>query len=97
MQVTDQLIEELAALSALEFAPEERADIKSDLQKMIGFIEKLQELDTDNTEPLEYMGALNEGREDVVGPMLTRDQVLANAPHKNDKFILVPKVIRKQP
>ncbi|MDB5230830.1 MAG: gatC [Chitinophagaceae bacterium] len=97
MQVTNELIEELAGLSALEFSPSEFEQIRNDLQKMIGFIEQLKELDTDNIEPLEYMGAMNEGREDTIKGMITREEGLSNAAHKNEKFILVPKVIRKQP
>src|SRR4051812_29789003 len=97
MQVTNQLIEELAVLSALEFGPAETEEIKKDLEKMISFIDKLQELDTENVEPLEYMGALTEGREDAVKEMLPRQKGLSNAARKNEKFILVPKVIRKQP
>ena len=97
MQVTNQLIGELAALSALEFSPAETEEIRSDLQKMIGFIEKLQEPDTRDVQPLEYMGALNRGREDEVGGMLSLGEALSNAPHKKEPFILVPKVIRKQP
>ena len=55
MQVDDALIEKLAELSMLTFNAEEKKEIKSDLEKMIGFIDKLQELDTTGVEPLMHM------------------------------------------
>jgi aspartyl-tRNA(Asn)/glutamyl-tRNA(Gln) amidotransferase subunit C len=52
MQVDDALIEKLAELSMLKFNDAEKEEIKADLQKMIGFIDKLRELDTTGVEPL---------------------------------------------
>jgi aspartyl-tRNA(Asn)/glutamyl-tRNA(Gln) amidotransferase subunit C len=96
MQVDDALIDKLSRLSMLEFSEDERPQIKSDLEKMIGFIDKLKELDTTGVEPLLHIsGAVNVLREDTAGNMLTREEALQNAPAHNSNFFLVPKVIKK--
>ena len=96
MQVDDALIEKLAQLSMLQFNEAEKEEIKADLQKMIGFIDKLQELDTTGVEPLMHMSdEVNVLREDVVGHMLPREEALKNAPHHDNQYFKVPKVIKK--
>jgi aspartyl-tRNA(Asn)/glutamyl-tRNA(Gln) amidotransferase subunit C len=96
MQVNDALIEKLAELSMLKFNEAEKEEIKADLQKMIGFIDKLQELDTTGVAPLMHMSEeVNVLREDVIGPMLSQQEALKNAPHHDDQHFKVPKVIKK--
>ena len=96
MQVDDALIEKLAELSMLRFTDAEKKEIKADLEKMIGFIDKLQELDTTGVEPLMHMTEeVNVLREDVEGPMLSQKEALSNAPHHDDQYFKVPKVIKK--
>jgi aspartyl-tRNA(Asn)/glutamyl-tRNA(Gln) amidotransferase subunit C len=96
MQVDDALIDKLSRLAMLEFDAAEREEIKADLEKMIGFVDKLRELDTAGVEPLLHMaGEVNVLRDDVPGGMLTRAEALQNAPLHNDAFFLVPKVIKK--
>ena len=96
MQVDDALIEKLAQLSMLEFNEGEKQEIKADLQKMIGFIDKLQELDTTGVEPLMHMSEdVNVLRDDKTGDMLSRSEALQNAPHHDAYYFKVPKVIKK--
>ena len=96
MQVDDALIEKLANLSMLHFNEEEKEAIKADLQKMIGFIDKLQELDTTGVEPLMHMtDEVNVLRNDSTGNMLKREEALLNAPHHDGVYFKVPKVIKK--
>jgi aspartyl-tRNA(Asn)/glutamyl-tRNA(Gln) amidotransferase subunit C len=96
MQVDDALIEKLSKLSLLYFDEAEKEEIKSDLQKMIGFVDKLQELDTTNIEPLLHMSEeVNVLREDVAGNMLQREEALKNAAHHDGEHFKVPKVIKK--
>lgn len=96
MQVNDALVDKLASLALLEFNEAEKASIKADLQKMIGFIDKLQELDTTGVEPLMHMSdAVNVLRNDEPGAMLSREEALRNAPLHNDQYFQVPKVIKK--
>jgi aspartyl-tRNA(Asn)/glutamyl-tRNA(Gln) amidotransferase subunit C len=97
MEVTDPLIDHLAGLSKLHFSPAEKAELKTDLQKMISFIEKLQELDTTGIEPLTHMGAsMNALRADEIKGMVSREEALQNAPVTDGQFFKVPKVINPQ-
>ncbi len=96
MEVNDELIDQLANLAKLTFKPDEKAGVKKDLQKMISFIEKLNELDTTGVEPLLFMtNEVNVLREDEVNGSITREDGLLNAPLKDGQFFKVPKVIRK--
>lgn len=96
MQVNDALIDKLAQLSLLHFNEAEKETIKGDLQKMIGFIDKLQELDTTGVEPLMHMSEeVNVLRDDTPGKMLSREEALRNAPHHDEQYFKVPKVIKK--
>jgi aspartyl-tRNA(Asn)/glutamyl-tRNA(Gln) amidotransferase subunit C len=80
----------------LRFNEEEREQIKSDLQKMIGFVDKLKELDTTAVEPLLHMSDnVDVLREDVPGNMLSREEALQNAPGHDGTYFKVPKVIKK--
>ena len=88
MQVDGALIEKLAELSMLRFDETEKEEIKADLQKMIGFIDKLQELDTTGVEPLMHMSEeVNVLRDDVPGNMLGQEEALKNAPHHNNNIL----------
>lgn len=96
MNVNDALIEKLAHLSRLEFNVEEKEEIKSDLEKMIGFIDKLNELDTTGEEPLLHMSKnVNVFRKDIVNGQISRKDVFKNAPLHDNEFFKVPKVIKK--
>ena len=96
MQVDDALIDKLSRLAMLQFNDQEREEIKKDLEKMIGFVDKLKELDTTGVEPLLHMSTeTNVLRNDVPGNMLTREQALQNAPLHDERFFKVPKVIKK--
>ena len=98
MEVNDALINNLAQLARLEFNDAEKDEIKNDLQKMIAFIDKLNELDTTGVEPLLHMSEnVNVLREDEVKGSISREDALKNAPIHNDQFFKVPKVIKKLP
>jgi aspartyl-tRNA(Asn)/glutamyl-tRNA(Gln) amidotransferase subunit C len=96
MEVNEALIEKLAHLSRLKFDDAEKAAIKNDLQSMISFVEKLNELDTTGVEPLIHMSDnINVLRDDEVKNSITREEALKNAPLHDDRFFKVPKVIKK--
>jgi aspartyl-tRNA(Asn)/glutamyl-tRNA(Gln) amidotransferase subunit C len=96
MQVDDALIDKLSRLAMLDFDAAEREEIKVDLEKMIGFVDKLKELDTTGIEPLLHISTeVNVLREDIPGDMITKEEALQNAPLHNKNFFLVPKVIKK--
>lgn len=95
MEVNDAMIEYLSELACLEFNAEEKAGIKKDLQRMISFVEKLQELDTTGIEPLLHMNEeMNVLREDNVSGSVTQEEALKNAPSSDGKYFKVPKVIK---
>ena len=94
MKLDNELIERLAELSRLEFNEEEKAAITKDLEKILSFMEKLDELDTENVEPMIYVNDThNVVREDIVKDTLDKTDVLKNAPMKDSDYIKVPKVI----
>ena len=96
MEVTDALVDKLAHLSRLEFNAADKEGIKKDLQRMISFVEKLDELDLADTEPLLHMSNnVNVLREDEVKDSVSREEAMKNAPVHDDKFFKVPKVIKK--
>jgi aspartyl-tRNA(Asn)/glutamyl-tRNA(Gln) amidotransferase subunit C len=96
MEVTDAMVDKLAHLARLKFNDAEKLEIKSDLQKMIAFVEKLNELDLTGVEPLLHISnETNVLREDEVKGSITREQALRNAPMHDDQFFKVPKVIKK--
>ena len=96
MKITDELIQHIAHLSRLEFKGEELSAIKGDMEKIIRFMDKLSEVDTDAVEPLIFMNEkANVLREDVANQTLTKDDALANAPKKDSDYFRIPKVLDK--
>lgn len=96
MEVNDAMVDKLAHLSRLQFSESEKKEIKNDLQKMIAFVEKLNELNLEGVEPLLHMSEeVNVLREDEVKGSITRQEGLKNAPLHDDQFFKVPKVIKK--
>jgi aspartyl-tRNA(Asn)/glutamyl-tRNA(Gln) amidotransferase subunit C len=96
MEVNDKMIEKLAHLARLRFDETEKQDIKKDLQKMIAFVEKLNELDLEGVEPLLHMNdEINVLREDEIKGSVSREEALKNAPLHDEQFFKVPKVIKK--
>lgn len=94
MIVDDILIDKLANLSKLEFDAEGKEAIKQDLTKILNFMEKLNELNTDGVEPLIYINEeVNVCREDEVNYPITKAEALMNAPLKNEDYIKVPKFV----
>lgn len=96
MEVTEQMVDKLAHLARLSFSETEKQAVKQDLQSMIAFVEKLQELDTTGVQPLLHMGNnTNVLRNDEVKGSISRAEALLNAPIKDEQFFKVPKVIKK--
>jgi aspartyl-tRNA(Asn)/glutamyl-tRNA(Gln) amidotransferase subunit C len=94
MQIDDSLILRLEHLNRLELSPEERAQIKDDLNRILGMVGKLNELDVDGVEPLVYLSdAVNVLRQDEPGGQSDRADALKNAPDHDDVHFRVAKVI----
>jgi aspartyl-tRNA(Asn)/glutamyl-tRNA(Gln) amidotransferase subunit C len=95
MEVTNELIDNLADLACLEFTGAEKEGLKKDLEKMIAFIDKLNELDTTGVEPQLHMSdEINTLREDLPEGSVSRQEALKNAPLTDGIYFKVPKVIR---
>lgn len=96
MEVNDAMVDKLAHLSRLKFNEAEKEEIKKDLQNMIGFVEKLNELNLDDIQPLLHISEeVNVLREDEVKGSISREDALKNAPLHDGQFFKVPKVINK--
>lgn len=96
-KIDKDTVDKLATLSRLEFNGREKEEIINDLNKMLAFVSKLNELDTTNVEPLIYMNdEKNVLREDEVKQTISQKEALSNAPKKDSDYFKVPKVVEKK-
>lgn len=96
MEITNEIIDHIAHLARIEFEGESKEAIRKDLQGIISFMDKLQEVNTDEVEPLIFMTEeLNHLREDVVQDTLTQEEALYNAPKRDSDYFRIPKVLNK--
>jgi aspartyl-tRNA(Asn)/glutamyl-tRNA(Gln) amidotransferase subunit C len=96
MKIDNETIDKIAHLARLEFENEAKEQIINDMNNMLVFIDKLNELDTSNVEPLIYMSdETNILREDEVKHEITQDEALKNAPEHDSDYFKVPKMIDK--
>lgn len=94
MQVNEELVDRIATLAKLEFNGEEKKKIIADLNQVIAFVEKLNELDTTGVEPLTYMtDEVNVLRKDEARNTISHEEALKNSPDHDSDFFRVPKVI----
>ncbi|MGZ3866049.1 MAG: Asp-tRNA(Asn)/Glu-tRNA(Gln) amidotransferase subunit GatC [Bacteroidia bacterium] len=94
MKVDIKTVDEIAHLARLEFDANAKNEIANDMNRMLAFVEKLNELDTKGVEPLIYMtDESNVLREDEVKQTITQKEALQNAPKKDSDYFKVSKVI----
>jgi aspartyl-tRNA(Asn)/glutamyl-tRNA(Gln) amidotransferase subunit C len=94
MDITDDLIDHIAHLSRLNFEGEEKEAMKADMERIIGFVDQLNTVDTDNVEPLVFMSeAINVLREDEVKQEITQEEALKNAEHHDSDYFKIAKVL----
>jgi aspartyl-tRNA(Asn)/glutamyl-tRNA(Gln) amidotransferase subunit C len=94
MSVTLTDVEHIAKLARLEFSPDEMEKFTHQMNDILAYIDKLNELDTSNVEPLSHVIELNNVfRDDEVRPSLPAEEALKNAPTRTDTMFKVPKVI----
>jgi aspartyl-tRNA(Asn)/glutamyl-tRNA(Gln) amidotransferase subunit C len=87
-------VEHVARLARLALTDAEIERMREQLNGILSYIEKLNELDTDGVEPTSHaVPMLNVMREDEPGPCLPRDEALANAPDRAGEFFRVPRII----
>ena len=96
MEISKKDVEKLAHLSRLELDAESIDKMQGDMNKMLSFVAKIDELDLKDVEPLSYMNeSVNILRADDVKHDITHDEGLKNAPDKNSDYFKVPKVLKK--
>lgn len=92
--ISDETIEYVGILAKLELSEEEKEAAKKDMGRMLDYIDKLNELDTSNVEPMSHVFPVhNVFREDVVANGDDRENILANAPEQKDGAFVVPKTV----
>lgn len=94
MKIDKKTVEDIAHLARLELTEEEKTEMSSEMTKILGWMEKLNEVDTSKVEPLIHMSQeINVLREDLEGEMISHEAALKNAPKKDSNYFRVPKVI----
>src|SRR5579864_6153892 len=109
MSVTEKDVTRVADLANLELTTQERTRLVRDLNSILDYIDRLNELDTSNVAPMAQtsdrfgVDAHKKGsarfayasRQDILKPSLPREAALGNAPESDGKFFKVPKVIER--
>lgn len=94
MKIDRPLLDKIAHLARLEFNEKDAERIMKDLSEIVDWVEKLNEVNTDDVEPLTSMShEVNAFREDEVKDQLAHERALRNAPKKDDDYFRVPKVL----
>jgi aspartyl-tRNA(Asn)/glutamyl-tRNA(Gln) amidotransferase subunit C len=89
--ISDEIIENVAMLAELKLSPEEMEQAKTDMAKMLDYIDTLNELDTSGVEPMSHVFPVrNVFREDTVTNGDNSELTLANAPEVKEGAFVVP-------
>lgn len=92
--IDDATIEYVGILAKLELSPEEKEAARKDMERMLDYIDKLNELDTSQAEPMSHVFPVNNVfREDVVTNGNEREKILKNAPEQKAGAFKVPKTV----
>lgn len=90
--ISDETIDYVGILAKLELSPEEKEQAKTDMGRMLDYIDKLNELDTTGVEPMSHVFPVqNVFREDVVINGDESEKILKNAPGEKDNMFMVPR------
>jgi aspartyl-tRNA(Asn)/glutamyl-tRNA(Gln) amidotransferase subunit C len=94
MKVTRETIEHVANLARLNLTENEKQRLSSEMEDIISYVDKLNQLDTAAVKPMEHVIPIsNVLREDVVRESFEREKILTNAPVQEDGCFKVPKVV----
>ena len=95
--INDELINNLSKLAKLKFDDRAKEKIKIDLAKIIKFIDKLEEVNTENVDPLVYLSEeVNNLRDDdTIKDEVSQKEALNNAPQNDSDYFKVPTVLKK--
>ncbi|WP_420577104.1 Asp-tRNA(Asn)/Glu-tRNA(Gln) amidotransferase subunit GatC [Ekhidna sp.] len=96
MKITNEIVRKTANLAKLQFDEVQERAMVADLQKMVDWVDKLQEVDTDGVEPLTGMTfETDQFRDDTVKNHLPSEKTFKNAPKHDSSYFRVPKVINQ--
>lgn len=94
MSITVKDVQHVAKLARLQLSPEEEATLTEQMNAILQYAEKLNELDTENVKPTTHvLQVSNVMREDVVKESLSQEEALLNAPDEEDGHFKVPAVL----
>ncbi len=96
MNIDIKTVDKIASLSKLEFNGEEKEAIVKDMNKMLDFVSKLSEVDTEGVKPLIHItDEVNVLRPDEIRIEITQKEALKNAPKKDSTYFKIPKVLNQ--
>ena len=96
MKITRREVEHVARLARLGLSDQEMDRMQAQLDAILTYIDKLNQLDTREVKPTSHVIPMtNVLREDVVSPSLSQDQALANAPDRHETFFRVPRILEE--
>lgn len=96
MSISKEQVEHIATLARLRLSAEERDQFTIQLNQILQYAEKLNELDTQDIEPTSHVYPMsNVMRKDEVKPSLLREKALSNAPDQQDGMFQVPAVFEE--
>ena len=97
MKIDDATLDRIAELARLDYSdPAARAAVLQDMERVLSFVEKLNEVDTEGVDPLIFMtDEADVLREDVAEITITKQEALKNAPVKDSDYFKVPRVVDK--
>lgn len=96
MEINIDIINKLSDLAKLNFSENEKVNLEKDMNQIISFFEKMNEVNTDNIEPLIFMtDEENILRSDEPKSFITHQEALLNAPAKDSDYFKVPKFLDK--
>ena len=94
VNLTREDVAKVALLARLRLSEEELDRMTSQLGSILGYVERLAEVDTEGVEPMAHaVERTNVFRDDIEAPMLPREAALANAPKTDGQYFLVPQIL----
>ncbi|MBU0477789.1 Asp-tRNA(Asn)/Glu-tRNA(Gln) amidotransferase subunit GatC [bacterium] len=95
LKISKKNVEYVARLARLKLRETEKEEHAEQLNKILGYMDKLNQLDTTHIKPTSHVVEMQKNvfREDAATPSIPVDNALQNAPDKKDSFFRVPKVI----
>jgi len=94
MKITENDVEHVARLARLQLSPDDLTVMTQQMDAMLGYVEKLNELNTDDVEPMAHAVPMsNAFRDDKIEPSIGIERALQNAPEADESCFRVPKVI----